>query len=73
MCLSVPAKIVHLEGQTAQVEVYSQRRQVFMSIDGASVGDWVLVYGSIALCLLDSETAQETIDLLEGLRPPENL
>lgn len=73
MCLSVPAKIVRLEGQQAQVEVYSQSRTVTLTCPDAKVGDWVLLYGNVALAVLDSRTAHETLSLLKPLHKPDDI
>ncbi len=67
MCLSVPAKIVSLDGRNAVVDVYSKQRQVYLAIDQAAIGDWVLVYGPVALRRLADEEAHETIRLLRGI------
>lgn len=64
MCLSVPAKILSLNGQKATVEVDKQVREIFLACEGGAPGDWVLLYSGIALCLLDSEAAAETLRLL---------
>lgn len=67
MCISVPARVISIKGRAAQVEVYSQRREVYLTIDDIDVGDWVLVYGPVALTRLNSVEAQETIRLISGL------
>ncbi len=68
MCLSVPAKILALTQAKAKVEVYGLQKEVFLACEGARVGDWVLVHGTIALHVLEPEAAGETIKLLEALR-----
>jgi len=67
MCLSVPARIVSLDGRKAVVDVYSERRQVYLGVDQAAIGDWVLLYGPVALRRLADEEAHETIRLLRGI------
>jgi hydrogenase assembly chaperone HypC/HupF len=67
MCISVPARVISIEGRSAEVEVYSHRRQVYLAVDDVVEGEWVLVYGPVALSRLDSVEAQETIQLLTEL------
>ena len=67
MCLSVPAKVISIEGQSAEVEVYGEHRQVYLAVDSVGVGDWVLIYGNVALSAIDNETACQTVELLKGL------
>ncbi len=71
MCLSIPAKIVSISGKEADVEVYSQSRKVYLAVENAEVGDWVLIYGGTALTILDADAATETIELLKRLIPVE--
>lgn len=66
MCLSVPARIVQLNESRAEVEVFGERRQVFVAAPAAKVGDWVLLSGGIAIAVLETETAKEIVDLLLG-------
>jgi hydrogenase expression/formation protein HypC len=71
MCLSVPAKIISFVGQQATVEIYGEKRQVYLSVDKAKVGNWVLIHSGIAICVTEDEIARETIDLLTELRKTE--
>lgn len=68
MCLSVPAKVLRVQGKAAEVEVYSQQRTVLLTEDApVGVGDWVLVYGTVALRKIDAEEAAEILQLLESV------
>ncbi len=67
MCLSVPARVISICGQRAEVEVYGERRQVFLACDPPQAGDWVLLYSGMALTVLDKEAAKETLDLLSRM------
>ena len=67
MCISVPAKIISITEKSAEVEVYSTRRKVFLGFDEAKIGDWVLLYGELALTRLDEREALATLDLLSRL------
>jgi hydrogenase expression/formation protein HypC len=66
MCVSLPARIISIDGQVASVEINRLRRDVMLVVDGARVGDWVLIYGGVALTVLDEQTAIETRRLIDG-------
>lgn len=68
MCLSVPAKIISKQGANAIVEVYNQSRSVHLTMPDAEPGDWVLIYGPVALTVIDEKEAKETLALLESTR-----
>ena len=62
MCLSVPAKIVSLEGTTAAVDVAGNTREADVSmIEGARVGDYVLLHAGFAIGRYDHDDAVETL------------
>jgi len=68
MCVSLPARVLSITGRIAEVEVNQLRRNVVLTTDVA-VGDWVLIYGGAALAVVAEETAQETLRLIEALKP----
>lgn len=68
MCLSIPALIISINGQQAEVEVNNERRQVFLAVDNLKVGDWVLLYAGVALAGIDAETAGQTIGLITKMK-----
>lgn len=69
MCLSLPARVISIEenAQVAEVEVNESRKRVFLALDKVRVGDWVLIYGGVALTVLEADIANETINLLKRL------
>jgi len=72
MCISLPARIVSIVGQTARVEVNQLERQVLLTMIEARVGDWVLIYGGAALAILDESAAAETTALVQALSADTN-
>jgi hydrogenase expression/formation protein HypC len=66
MCLAVPARIVELlAGDEALVDLGGVRQRVSLAlVDGACVGDYVIVHVGHALGLLDEDEARETLALL---------
>lgn len=75
MCLSVPARVTAVDGRNARVEVYGLSKSVYLGVSGVEIGDWVLVYGPVAVSKLEANEAEETLSLLGRLSqnagPPE--
>ena len=65
MCLAIPARITHkLEGDMAVVDLGGVRKEISLAlIDGAEVGDYVIVHVGHALSKLDQEEAAQTLAL----------
>lgn len=67
MCLAVPAEIMEImEGDLAMVEIGGVRKEVsLMLLDGAEIGDFVLVHAGFAIEKVDEDEARKTLELLE--------
>ncbi|MEM3626876.1 MAG: HypC/HybG/HupF family hydrogenase formation chaperone [Candidatus Bathyarchaeia archaeon] len=64
MCLAIPAKVVNIEGDKAQVDFgEGVLREVNVALVEAKVGDYVLVHAGYAIQVVDAKEAQETINL----------
>jgi len=64
MCLSVPAKIVSMEGSVATVDVAGNTREADVTmIEEARVGDYVLLHAGFAIGKYDHDDALETLAL----------
>jgi hydrogenase expression/formation protein HypC len=69
MCLAVPAEVVEiLESDIALVEAGGARKRISLSlVDGAKIGDYVLVHAGFAIDIVDEEEARKTMELFEEL------
>jgi hydrogenase expression/formation protein HypC len=68
MCLSVPVKVVSIEGNEAEVEIGGVRRQVSIVLTPeANVGDYVLLHTGYAINVINEAEAQETLKILEEM------
>ncbi len=68
MCLGIPAKIVSITGDFAQVSIQGARIEVGIQLlDSVSVGDYVLVHTGYALEILSEEDALETLEAIRLL------
>jgi hydrogenase expression/formation protein HypC len=64
MCLAIPAKIISLKKDVAQVDFGEGiLRDVNITLVEAKVGDYVLVHAGYAIQVLDEKEALETLSL----------
>ena len=65
MCLSVPAKILSIEGEKARVSLGGAEYNAALNLlDDVKVGDYVLLHSGFAIQKIDEEEATETLRLL---------
>ena len=69
MCLAIPARIVELlAGDQCRVELGGVRKEISLAlVDGAAVGDYVIVHVGYALQKVDPDEAARTLELFAGL------
>lgn len=64
MCLAIPAKILSLQGEKANVDFgQGVLREVNVSLVEAKVGEYVLVHAGYAIQVLEEKEALETLSL----------
>jgi len=64
MCLAIPARVMRVDGDKAQVDFgEGVLREVNVTLVEAKVGDYVLVHAGYAIQLMDEKDALETIAL----------
>jgi hydrogenase expression/formation protein HypC len=68
MCLSIPAKIVSIDGSMAEVSaggtIFKAGLQL---IENAMVGDYILLHAGFAIQKISEKEAEETIKLFEEI------
>jgi len=68
MCLSIPAKILSVEGNTAKASVGGAIVQASLHlVDNVKEGDYILIHSGFALQKISEEEALETIRIIEEL------
>ena len=68
MCLSIPAKIVTIDGNVATVDVMGNRREADLSlIEDPQLGDYVLLHAGFAIERMTAEDAAESLRIWEEL------
>jgi hydrogenase expression/formation protein HypC len=63
MCLAMPAKILSIEGDQAEVDFGGVIRRTNVSMVEAEVGDYVIIHAGFAIQKIDEEEAMETLKL----------
>lgn len=68
MCVAVPAKIISLENNMAEVEMAGVQRTIGLDLlPQAKIGDYVLVHAGFAIQLVDEEEALKTLELFREI------
>ena len=73
MCLSVPALVVKIEGQMADVSVGGAIfRAGLQMVENVNAGDYILLHAGFAIQKISGEEALETLNLIKELKNYEN-
>ena len=68
VCLGIPARILSIEGDLADVEIGGAVRKANIQlVPDAKIGEYVLLHAGFAIQKLDEADALETLKLLEEL------
>jgi hydrogenase expression/formation protein HypC len=74
MCLSIPAKIMSVEGDTAKASVGGAIVNTSLHLlEDVKVGDYVLIHSGFALQKISEEEALETIRIISELDQGESI
>lgn len=69
MCLSVPGKIISIEGETALVDVGGTSISIGIQLlDKVKQGDFVLVHSGFALQIISEEDARAQLELVRAMK-----
>ena len=73
MCLSVPALVVAIDGQMADVSVGGAMFKAGLHmVENVKTGDYILLHAGFAIQKISEEEALETLNLLNELKNFEN-
>lgn len=68
MCLSVPAKIISIDGDMAQVSIGGAIFSAGLHmVENVKPGDYVLLHAGFAIQIISEEEALETLKILKEL------
>jgi len=66
MCLSIPAQVISIDGETAEVSVGGTLVKANLSlVDNINTGDYILLHAGFALQKIDEQEAAETLDIFK--------
>ena len=66
MCLTIPKKVIEIDGDDIVVELINGDRQRVKSIVELKTGDFCLTQQNVAIEKIDAEYAAELIEILKG-------
>jgi hydrogenase expression/formation protein HypC len=68
MCLSIPARIISINGNMADVSVGGTIFEAGLHmIENARVGDFILLHAGFAIQIIGEKEAEETLKLFEDI------
>jgi hydrogenase expression/formation protein HypC len=68
MCLSIPARIVSIDGSIAEVSVGGTLFKAGLHmVSDAKVGDYILLHAGFAIQMISKKEAEDTIKLFEEM------
>jgi hydrogenase expression/formation protein HypC len=68
MCLAIPAKVLEIEGEIAEVDLAGARIKANIQlVEKVDVGDWLLVHAGYAIAVMTDEEAKESIEMIEEI------
>ena len=68
MCLAVPAQVLSIDGQEAEVDFGGVRRRISVVLTPeVRLGDYVIIHTGFAISILDQREAAETLKLFQEL------
>lgn len=68
MCLSIPAKVLSIEGDIARASVGGAIIKAGLQmVDDVQVGDYILIHTGFALQKISEKEAQETLKLIKEM------
>jgi len=69
MCLSIPAKVVKINGDSATVSVGGTKYEASLILmDGVKEGDYILLHSGYAIGKIDSAKAEENLTLMSEIK-----
>ncbi len=68
MCLAIPARILKIEDNLAQVDMAGVKRQAdIRMVSNVKVGEYILIHAGFAIEKIEEKDAEETLQLLREI------
>ena len=69
MCLSIPAEVISIKGDEAEVSVNGNRLKTsLMVLKNVKVGDFILIHSGFAIEIIDREEAEQTLEIVRLMK-----
>lgn len=65
MCLGVPAEVLSVEGDSAEVNVKGAKQEVRVDLVEVERGDWILNHAGFAIKKISRKEARKTLETFE--------
>ncbi len=65
--MAVPARVLQIDGDVAEVDFGGVVRQANVSLVDADIGDYVIVHAGYAIQILDKKDAEETLEMFQEI------
>ena len=65
MCLTIPKKVVEINGNSVVVETHSGDRQTLKTLVELAIGDFVLSQQNVIVEKIDSQYAEEIFNIIK--------
>ncbi|SHL63112.1 hydrogenase expression/formation protein HypC [Anaerocolumna jejuensis DSM 15929] len=67
MCVAIPGKIIEIHGDTAKADIMGNIFEANISLVDAKLGDYILIHAGFAIEVVQTDQAQEMIDIFAEL------
>lgn len=67
MCVSVPGKVIEINGNKAKVDILNNTCEVNIQLVDVKLGDYVLIHAGCVIEVLDKSMAEEILGIFEEL------
>lgn len=68
MCLAIPARVLSIQGQQAEVDLSGVRRVISIALTPeVHQGEYVLIHTGFAIQVVDEQEAEETLQLFHDI------
>lgn len=66
MCISMPVKVISVDGNSARVCMQNgEEMAVYLAVD-AKPGDWILLYAGVGIKIIDEQEAALGMEILKS-------
>lgn len=69
MCLAIPAKVIRIKNNKAEIDVSGVRRQADIRLlKRVRIGDYILIHAGFGIEKIDPKEAKETLKIWESIK-----